>query len=72
MKLQVNEGPIDRFVRIVLGVGLLAIAAAGWVAAPVLYVVLIASAIALITGVTGFCPTYVLLGITTLPKEQPR
>lgn len=72
MKFQVNEGPIDRLARIVLGFGLLAIAAAGWVAAPLLYVVLIASAIALVTGVTGFCPTYVLLGISTRPEGQRR
>jgi hypothetical protein len=35
-----------------------------------LYVVLIASAIALITGVTGFCPTYVPFGISTRPEGQ--
>jgi hypothetical protein len=72
MKLPVNEGPIDRLVRVVLGVGLFGVAAAGLVAAPLLYVVLIVATIGLVTGVTGFCPTYVLLGITTLPKGQPR
>lgn len=72
MKLPVNEGPIDRFVRIVLGVGLFGVAAAGLVAAPLLYVVLIVATIGLVTGVTGFCPMYVLLGITTLPEGQPR
>jgi hypothetical protein len=65
MKLQLNEGPIDRLVRIVLGFGLLAAAAAGWVAAPFVYVVWLVTAIALVTGVTGFCPTYVPFGIST-------
>ena len=38
MKLQINEGPIDRGIRIVLGIALLAAAAAGLIAAPIVYV----------------------------------
>ena len=69
MKFQVNEGPADRFVRFALGVGLFALAATGFVTAPVLYGVLLVATIGLVTGITGFCPTYVLLGISTLPKR---
>ena len=69
MKFQVNEGPIDRLVRFVLGVGLFALAATGFVPAPVPYLVLLVGTIGLVTGVTGFCPTYALLGISTLPKN---
>jgi hypothetical protein len=69
MKFQVNEGPIDRLVRFALGVGLFALAATGIVTPPVLYGVLLVATIGLITGITGFCPTYVLLGISTLPKR---
>jgi hypothetical protein len=69
MKFQVNEGPIDRLVRFVLGVVLFAGAATGAVAAPVLYLVLEVGTIGLATGTTGFCPTYALLGIATLPKS---
>lgn len=65
MKFQVNEGPIDRLLRLVLGVTLLTIALAGWVAAPLVYGVLLVAGIGLLTGATGFCPTYVLLGIST-------
>jgi hypothetical protein len=65
MKVELNEGPIDRLVRIALGIGLLVAAAAGWVAAPLVYVVWLVTAIALVTGVTGFCPTYVPFGIST-------
>ncbi len=68
MKFQVNEGPLDRLVRIVLGFGLFAAAAAGWFAAPLLYLVLLVGTIGLVTGLTGFCPTYVLLGISTRSK----
>jgi hypothetical protein len=69
MKFQVNEGPIDRLVRILVGVGLFTVAAAGLVTPPVLYGVLLLGTIGLVTGITGFCPTYVLLGISTVPKK---
>ena len=69
MKFQVNEGPIDRLIRILVGVGLVTVAAAGLVTPPVLYGALLLGTIGLVTGITGFCPTYVLLGISTVPKK---
>ena len=69
MKFQVNEGPIDRLIRILVGVGLFMVAAAGLVTPPVLYGVLLLGTIGLVTGITGFCPTYVLLGISTVRKK---
>lgn len=68
MKFQVNEGPIDRLIRIAFGFVLFTAVAAGLFAAPVLYGALLVATIALVTGLTGFCPTYALLGISTLPK----
>ena len=56
MRLQVNEGPLDRLARIVLGLGLATAVAAGLFAAPVLYVALLLGTIGFVTGVTGFCP----------------
>ncbi len=70
MKLQVNEGPLDRLIRLVAGVTLFAIAASGAVGAPVLYGVLLVGTIALFTGATGFCLAYVPFGISTVPKRQ--
>ena len=69
MKFQVNEGPIDRLIRILVGVGLFTVAATGVVTPPVLYGVLLVGTIGLVTGITGFCLPYVLLGISTLPKS---
>lgn len=69
MKFHVNEGPIDRLLRILIGVVLFAAVAAGWVTTPLLYVALPVGTIGLITGMTGFCPTYALLGISTVPKR---
>jgi Protein of unknown function (DUF2892) len=65
MKIGTNEAPIDRAIRIVLGIGLAALALAGAVAAPWLYVVWVVAAIALVTGIVGFCPLYALLRVST-------
>ena len=70
MKVQVNEGPIDRVVRVAAGVALLAVALLGVVASPLSW---IAGAIGLVlvaTGGTGFCPLYSLLGVSTCPVKQ--
>ncbi len=69
MKLSVNVGSVDRIIRLVLGVGLVAIALAGAVAAPLVYLVWLVAAIALVTGAVGFCPLYSLFGISTAGKR---
>ena len=66
-----NEGTTDRIIRLVLGVVLIII---GW---PVLgnntlgIILDIIGVIIIITGITGFCWIYRVLGISTLkvPKE---
>ncbi|ADT84388.1 MULTISPECIES: YgaP family membrane protein [Thermococcus] len=58
-----NEGTLDRLLRIVIGIVLLGI----WAGMNVPYetVLLIVGLIALVTGLTGFCAIYKLLGIST-------
>jgi hypothetical protein len=65
MTLMTNESLIDRIVRVGLGVGLAVLLLAGVVAAPLLYVAWVVAAIALVTGIVGFCPLYALLRIST-------
>ena len=65
MKFGTNEGTIDRIIRIVLGVALGAVAMAGAVSAPWLYIVWVVAATALVTGVVGFCPLYALFRVST-------
>jgi len=62
--MKANVGGIDRILRIVVGLALIALAATGTVGAwgwigvvPVL------------TGVFRFCPFYTLLGMNTCPLE---
>ncbi len=56
-----NEGMLDRVVRVVLGLGLLALVFVG----PRTYLGLI-GLVPLVTGIVGFCPLYRLVGLRTL------
>ena len=70
MKPEINEAPIDRVVRVVLGIVLAAVAVGGAVIAPLLYVVWLVAAILLVTGIVGFCPLYALLRVGTKSKAR--
>lgn len=69
-----NEGSVDRIVRIVLGVVLIAVAySIGQGQCSALPAVLgIVGVVALITGIVGWCGLYAVLGINTckLPKKE--
>ena len=70
MKLQINESPIDRGIRIVIGLALAAVGFAGVVAAPLVYATSVVAAIALVTGIVGFCPLYAILRFSTAPAKR--
>lgn len=61
----VNEHPIERVARVVLGVGILSLAFVGpktaWAYIGILPIV---------TGAFGTCPLYSLLGISTCPAPK--
>ncbi|HPF15820.1 MAG: DUF2892 domain-containing protein [Planctomycetes bacterium] len=60
-----NEGSIDRVVRVLVGAALIAMvyvgpkAAWGWI-----------GLVPLITGLVGFCPAYKLLGMNTCSAKK--
>lgn len=64
MEALINEGKIDRGLRVALGVVLLTLAFFG----PQSWWGLI-GIVPLLTGIFGFCPIYRLLGINTCGKE---
>jgi len=63
--MKTNVGGIDRILRIVVGLVLIALAATGtvgwwgWI-----------GVVPLLTGVFRFCPAYTLLGIKTCPLDK--
>jgi hypothetical protein len=62
-----NMGGIEKPIRILVGIALIAVGAfaglpGGWTAAA-----LVVGTVALVTGALGFCPAWKLLGINTCP-----
>lgn len=61
----INEGTLDRGIRVVLGLAVLSLAFIG-PHTPLGYL----GAVPLLTGLIGFCPAYRLLGLSTCPMKQ--
>lgn len=60
-----NESGMDRIIRAVLGIVLLALYFTGTVTGVLGIVFIVLGLAALITGAVGFCPLYMLLKIKT-------
>lgn len=62
--MKINEGTIDRSLRVIVGGALVALAATGtvglwgWI-----------GIVPIATGLIGWCPAYSLLGISTCPMK---
>jgi hypothetical protein len=62
--LSVTQHPIERVIRILVGLGLVSLVFVGpqtpwgWV-----------GVIPILTGASGLCPLYTILGISTCPKK---
>lgn len=62
---EVTEHPIERVVRVLIGIGLVSLVfvgpktAWGWL-----------GLLPILTGTTGLCPLYTVLGISTKPKKS--
>ena len=63
--MKTNESSLDRIIRVVLAVVLFALYFTNTVTGTLGIVFIVLGAIALITGVVGFCPLYALLKIRT-------
>jgi len=63
--MKINVGSMDRILRIIVGLTLIALAAAGiigmwgWI-----------GVVPLLTGIFRFCPAYALLGTSTCPMDK--
>ena len=62
-----NVGNVERVIRIIVGLGLLSLILilegnARWWG--------LIGLVPILTGVTGYCPPYAWLGISTCPKEE--
>lgn len=64
MTVTVNEGTIDRVLRVIVGLGLIVLALGyipGMAATPLGWI----GVVPLVTGLIGWCPAYSIFGIST-------
>jgi hypothetical protein len=61
----VNEGTLDRGIRVIVGLAVLSLAFVG-PRTPLGYL----GAVPLLTGIIGFCPVYRLFGLSTCPVKH--
>ncbi len=66
--MKINESPLDRIIRVILGIILLALGLTGVAAGFWMWVAYILGAILLATGIVGFCPLYTLFKLNTNKK----
>lgn len=64
-EMKTNVGSIDKILRIVVGLALVAAAATGY-----LGVWAWIGVVPLVTGLMGWCPAYSLLGMNTCPAKK--
>ena len=67
-----NEGTVDRVVRVVLGVLLVAAWAFGWLGGTLAVVLGVVGTVLIGTAAVGFCPIYRMLGMSTCPVPAKR
>jgi len=67
--MNANVGGLDRVIRLLAGVALIAAGFLAGIAEPWNYVVMGAGAVFALTGVIKFCPLYVILGANTCSKD---
>ncbi len=60
-----NESGIDRIIRAVVGIILIALAASSVVTGALGIIFWVVGAVLLLTGIVGFCPLYAILRIRT-------
>ncbi len=65
--MKVNEGKVDRILRVTVGLALVALAATGTLSAWA-YI----GVVPVLTGLVGFCPAYTLLGINTCKLSEKK
>lgn len=68
--MKTNVGKVDRIIRLIAGVALLAIGFMGVLASPWNIVAMVAGGVLTGTAAIGWCPPYALLGINTCGKKE--
>jgi len=67
--MKANVGGLDRVVRIIAGLALIAAGLMAGIAEPWNYVAMAAGAVFALTSVISFCPLYAIFGINSCPRK---
>jgi hypothetical protein len=68
--MKANMGTIDRIIRVLIAVVIIALYFANVISGTVAIVLLILSAVFILTSLVSFCPLYFPFNISTKKKEQ--
>lgn len=69
--MAINESGLDRIVRVLGGLVLLAVWVFGWLGGPAAIVLGIAGIVLVLTGLSGRCLIYQAIGRCTLRQDRP-
>lgn len=64
-----NMGQIDRLIRTVVAIALIALIVTGHVSGAIAIIAALVAAVFLLTSVVGFCPLYRLIGVSTCARR---
>ncbi|MDF1522823.1 MAG: DUF2892 domain-containing protein [Trueperaceae bacterium] len=70
--MTVNESSVDRIIRAVVGVALLAAWVFGWIGGTLAVVLGVVAIVLVVTAAVGFCPLYRIFGMSTCPVPAKR
>jgi len=70
--MRTNEGTVDRVLRIIVGIALIAVGV--WVveSQAAIWILTIVGIVLLVTGIIGWCGLYTLFGVSTKKKEPEK
>ncbi len=66
--MKTNESALDRIIRVIAGIALLAVGIFGGIVGAWQIVAIVVGAVLLLTGLTGFCLIYKLFNFSTNKK----
>ena len=68
--MKLNEGTIDRALRVIVGLVLIGLAAAGTLVGIWVWIGGVIGVVLVLTGLVGFCPGYAIFGMSTCPTKK--
>ena len=66
--MKTNMGSVDRIIRVLIAIVIIALYFASVLSGTLAIVLLVVSGVFVLTSLISFCPLYTLLGITTCKK----